>query len=83
MAALNPKMAEIRARLKDEPDKMNQEIAAFYKREKVNPLLRVPPPAAADARVLRLVQPAEQLFRASWSPVRPGWIPTSRRPNGW
>ena len=38
MAALNPKMAEIRARLKDKPDKMNQEIAALYKKEKVNPL---------------------------------------------
>jgi YidC/Oxa1 family membrane protein insertase len=38
MAALNPKMAEIRARLKDKPDKMNQELAALYKKEKVNPL---------------------------------------------
>ena len=38
MAALNPKMQEIRARLKDKPEKMNQEIAALYKKEKVNPL---------------------------------------------
>jgi len=38
MATLNPKMAEIRARLKDKPEKMNQEIAALYKKEKVNPI---------------------------------------------
>jgi YidC/Oxa1 family membrane protein insertase len=38
MAELNPKMAEIRTRLKDKPEKMNQEIAELYKKEKINPL---------------------------------------------
>ena len=38
MATLNPKMQEIRTRLKDKPEKMNQEIAELYKKEKVNPL---------------------------------------------
>ena len=38
MQSLNPKIQEIRTRLKDKPDKMNQEIATLYKTEKVNPL---------------------------------------------
>jgi YidC/Oxa1 family membrane protein insertase len=38
MQALNPKVAEIRERLKGKSDKMNQEIAELYKKEKVNPL---------------------------------------------
>ena len=38
MAELNPKMTEIRTRLKDKPEKMNQEIAELYKKEKINPL---------------------------------------------
>jgi YidC/Oxa1 family membrane protein insertase len=38
MATLNPKMQEIRTRLKDKPERMNQEVAELYKKEGVNPL---------------------------------------------
>jgi YidC/Oxa1 family membrane protein insertase len=38
MQALNPKMQEIRTKYKDNPQKMNQAIAALYKEEGVNPL---------------------------------------------
>ena len=38
MQALQPKVAEIRARLKDKPQKMNQEVMALYKENKVNPM---------------------------------------------
>ena len=38
MASLNPKIAEIRAKYKDKPERMNQEMAELYKKEKVNPL---------------------------------------------
>ncbi len=38
MQALNPKMQEIRTKHKDNPKKMNQEVAELYKREGVNPL---------------------------------------------
>jgi YidC/Oxa1 family membrane protein insertase len=38
MKQLNPKMLEIRERFKDDKMKMNQEIMAMYKREKVNPM---------------------------------------------
>ncbi|MGI8527673.1 MAG: membrane protein insertase YidC, partial [Pseudolabrys sp.] len=37
MKLLGPKMTEIRARLKDDPQKMQQEIMGLYKAEKVNP----------------------------------------------
>ena len=37
MKLLGPKMQEIRARLKDEPQKMQAEIMGLYKAEKVNP----------------------------------------------
>ena len=37
MKLLGPKMQEIRERLKDEPQKMQQEIMGMYKSEKVNP----------------------------------------------
>ena len=37
MKLLAPKMTEIRARLKDEPQKMQAEIMQLYKAEKVNP----------------------------------------------
>jgi YidC/Oxa1 family membrane protein insertase len=38
MQALQPKMAELREKYKSNPQKMNQEVAALYKREGVNPL---------------------------------------------
>jgi YidC/Oxa1 family membrane protein insertase len=38
MQALNPKITELKEKLKDKPQQMNQEMAALYKREKVNPL---------------------------------------------
>ncbi len=38
MQALNPKLTEIREKYKNNPQKMNQEIAALYKREGVSPL---------------------------------------------
>jgi YidC/Oxa1 family membrane protein insertase len=38
MQSLNPKIQEIRSQYKDNPQKMNQEMAALYKTEGVNPL---------------------------------------------
>jgi len=38
MQAINPKMAEVRERFKDDPKRMNLEIAELYKREGVSPL---------------------------------------------
>ncbi|MBN1525472.1 MAG: YidC/Oxa1 family insertase periplasmic-domain containing protein [Spirochaetales bacterium] len=38
MQSLNPKIAEIREKFKDDPKRMNMEIADLYKREKISPL---------------------------------------------
>lgn len=38
MQQINPKIQELRDKFKDNPQKMNQEMAALYKKEGVNPL---------------------------------------------
>ena len=38
MQQINPKIQEVRNKYKDNPQKMNQEMAALYKKEGVNPL---------------------------------------------
>jgi YidC/Oxa1 family membrane protein insertase len=38
MKAINPKIMEMRERLKDKPQQMQQEMMRMYKEEKVNPL---------------------------------------------
>ena len=38
MKALNPKITEMRARLKDKPQQMQQEMMRIYREEKVNPM---------------------------------------------
>lgn len=38
MSALQPKMTEIRERYKNNPQQMNKELSALYRKEKVNPM---------------------------------------------
>ena len=38
MKAINPKVMEMRERLKDKPQQMQQEMMRIYREEKVNPL---------------------------------------------
>ena len=38
MKAINPKIQEMRERLKDDPQKMQQEMMRIYREEKVNPI---------------------------------------------
>jgi len=75
MQALNPKMAEIRARLKDKPDKMNQEIAALYKREKVNPLSGCLPLLLQMPVFFALYNLLNSHFELRGAMFIPGWIP--------
>ncbi len=75
MASLNPKMAEIRARLKDKPDKMNQEIAALYKREKVNPLSGCLPLLLQMPVFFALYNLLNSHFELRGAMFIPGWIP--------
>jgi YidC/Oxa1 family membrane protein insertase len=75
MAALNPKMAEIRARLKDKPDLMNKEIAALYKREKVNPLSGCLPLLLQMPVFFALYNLLNSHFELRGAMFIPGWIP--------
>ena len=75
MAALNPKMQEIRTRFKDKPDKMNQEIAALYKKEKVNPLSGCLPLLLQLPVFFALYNLLNSHFELRGAMFIPGWIP--------
>jgi YidC/Oxa1 family membrane protein insertase len=74
MATLNPKMTEIRARLKDKPDKMNQEIAELYKREKINPLSGCLPLLLQMPIFFALYNLLQSHFELRGALFIPGWI---------
>jgi YidC/Oxa1 family membrane protein insertase len=80
MAALNPKMTEIRARLKDKPEKMNQEIAELYKREKVNPLSGCLPLLLQLPVFFALYNLLNSHFELRGALFIPGWIPDLSAP---
>lgn len=75
MAALNPKMQEIRTRLKDKPDKMNQEIAALYKKEGINPMSGCLPLLLQMPIFFALYDLLNTHFELRGAMFIPGWIP--------
>ncbi len=74
MQALNPKMAEIRERLKGKPEKMNQEIAELYKKEKVNPLSGCLPLLLQLPIFFALYSVLNDNFALRGAVFIPGWI---------
>ena len=80
MATLNPKMAEIRARLKDKPEKMNQEIAALYKKEKINPMSGCLPMLLQLPVFFALYNLLNSHFELRGAMFIPGWIPDLSSP---
>ncbi len=80
MAALNPKMAEIRTRLKSKPEKMNQEIAELYKREKVSPLSGCLPLLLQLPIFFALYNLLNSHFELRGALFIPGWIPDLSSP---
>jgi YidC/Oxa1 family membrane protein insertase len=80
MATLNPKMAEIRARLKDKPDKMNQEISELYRREKINPLSGCLPLLLQMPVFFALYNLLNSHFELRGALFIPGWIPDLSAP---
>lgn len=80
MATLNPKMAEIRARLKAKPEKMNQEIAALYKREKVSPLSGCLPLLLQMPIFFALYNLLNTHFELRGALFIPAWIPDLSAP---
>ncbi len=80
MATLNPKMTEIRTRLKGKPDKMNQEIAELYKREKINPLSGCLPLLLQMPVFFALYNLLQSHFELRGAMFIPGWIPDLSAP---
>jgi YidC/Oxa1 family membrane protein insertase len=80
MAALNPKIQEIRTRLKAKPDKMNQEIAELYRREKINPLSGCLPLLLQMPIFFALYNLLNTYFELRGAMFIPGWIPDLSAP---
>jgi YidC/Oxa1 family membrane protein insertase len=80
MAALNPKIQEIRTRLKAKPDKMNQEIAELYRREKINPLSGCLPLLLQMPVFFALYNLLNSYFELRGAMFIPGWIPDLSAP---
>jgi YidC/Oxa1 family membrane protein insertase len=80
MAALNPKITEIRTRLKGKPDKMNQEIGELYRREKINPLSGCLPLLLQIPVFFALYNLLNSYFELRGAMFIPGWIPDLSAP---
>lgn len=75
MAALNPKIQEIRTRLKDKPERMNQEMAELYRKEKVNPMSGCLPLLLQIPIFFALYNLLNTQFELRGAMFIPGWIP--------
>ncbi|RPJ06291.1 MAG: membrane protein insertase YidC [Spirochaetaceae bacterium] len=74
MQALGPKMNEIRERYKDDPKRMNMEIAEMYKREGVSPLGGCLPQLLQLPILLGLYNLFGEYFALKNAMFIPGWI---------
>ena len=64
MQELQPKIQELQAKYKSNPQKLNQEMAEFYKRENYNPMSGCLPHADPVPPLHRHVQSFQQSFRS-------------------
>ncbi|MDR0511679.1 MAG: membrane protein insertase YidC [Treponema sp.] len=75
MQALAPKIKEIQERNKGNPQKMNSEMAEFYKREGYNPLSGCLPMLAQLPIFLAMFNLFNTSFELRGAMFIPGWIP--------
>lgn len=74
MQALNPQMAEIKAKYKDNSQKMNQELSALYKKEGVNPMGGCLPMLLQFPVFIALYGLLNKHFELRGAVFIPGWI---------
>jgi YidC/Oxa1 family membrane protein insertase len=74
MQALQPKMEELRAKYKDNPTKLNQEMGELYKREKINPLGGCLPMLFQFPIFIALYGLLNKHFELRGAMFIPGWI---------
>jgi YidC/Oxa1 family membrane protein insertase len=75
MQALSPKIKEIQAKDKDNPQKMNAEMAEFYKREGYNPLSGCLPMIIQIPIFFAMYNLFNNHFDLRGAMFIPGWIP--------
>jgi len=75
MQALSPKIKEIQAKYKDNPQKMNAEMAEFYKKEGYNPLSGCLPMVIQIPIFFAMYNLFNNHFDLRGAMFIPGWIP--------
>ena len=80
MAELQPKMAEIQAKFKNNPQKLNQELAEFYKKEGYNPMSGCLPMLVQFPLFIAMYSLFNTHFDLRGASFIPGWIPDLSMP---
>ncbi|AEE15468.1 membrane protein insertase YidC [Treponema brennaborense] len=75
MQELQPKMQEIQAKFKDQPDKMNAEMAKLYKETGYNPLSGCLPLLIQFPLIFAMYNLFNNYFEFRGAMFIPGWIP--------
>ncbi|GHV70139.1 membrane protein insertase YidC [Spirochaetia bacterium] len=81
MQTLAPKIKEIQAKYKDSPQKMNQEMAEFYKKEGYNPLAGCLPMLLQLPIFFAMYNLFNSHFDLRGAMFIPGWIPDLSLPD--
>jgi YidC/Oxa1 family membrane protein insertase len=74
MQALNPKIEELKAKYKENPQKLNAEMAALYKKEGINPLMGCLPMLIQLPIFFALYGLLGNYFELRGAMFIPGWI---------
>ncbi|MDR2602436.1 MAG: membrane protein insertase YidC [Spirochaetaceae bacterium] len=80
MQALAPKMKELQEKYKGNPQKLNAELAAFYKKEKYNPMSGCLPMLIQFPIFIAMYNLFNNHFDLRNALFIPGWIPDLSRP---
>ncbi len=81
MSSLSPKMEEIKQRWPDNPTKQNEEMAALYKKEKINPMGGCLPMLLQFPILIAFYGLLNKHFELRGAMFIPGWIPDLSRPD--
>jgi YidC/Oxa1 family membrane protein insertase len=81
MASLSPKMQEIKEKYPDNPTKQNEEMAAMYKKEKINPMGGCLPMLLQFPILIAFYGLLNKHFELRGAMFIPGWIPDLSRPD--
>jgi YidC/Oxa1 family membrane protein insertase len=81
MSELQPKIAELQAKFKDKPEKLNQEMMEFYKKEGANPLSGCLPMLIQIPIFFAMYSLFNTHFDLRGAMFIPGWISDLSRPD--